>query len=179
MNTSQHLSLWQIGTEYQNLFARLYDQETGEINEMVEGELNALAPSAEKKCIAIASWIKNLEADKAQIEYMKEEILKREAAYQKKIDEWTNYLDSNMKRCKIKEIACPYFTIRIKTNPYSTDIEDETLIPEQFMKTREIVKVETKPDKNAIKEEVLRTGIQVPGALVHQKTKLQILTDKV
>jgi hypothetical protein len=34
-------------------------------------------------------------------------------------------------------------------------------------------------DKTAIKEEVLRTGIQIPGAKVQQKVKLEILVDKI
>ena len=79
----------------------------------------------------------------------------------------------------IKEIKCPFFTIKIKKNPYSTDIIDDELIPTQFMKTKEIIKVETKADKTAIKDEVLRTGEQVPGAYVYQKERLEILTDKI
>jgi hypothetical protein len=77
------------------------------------------------------------------------------------------------------EVKSPFFTIRLKKNPYSTDITDASQIPIQYMNTREIVKVETKPDKNAIKEEVLKTGVQIPGANVHQKVQLQILIDKL
>jgi hypothetical protein len=69
--------------------------------------------------------------------------------------------------------------LKIKNNPYSTNIVDENKIPERFMRTRIIEKKEIKPDKNAIKEEVLKTGIQIEGAIVEQKTKLEILTDKI
>ncbi len=79
----------------------------------------------------------------------------------------------------ITEVKCPYFTLRIKNNPYSTDIVSEKDIPEKYMKSREVIKMEVKPDKNLIKEDVLKTGIQVPGAYVAQKTKLEILTDKI
>lgn len=175
----QRNSLWQIKTEYQSLLSQLYNHETGEVDIEVDKQLSALSDSAENKCIAVASWIKNMEADKKQIEYMKEEILKREAAYQKEIDKRSQYLQYNMEALGISEVKCPYFTLRIKKNPYSTEIFDESQIPEQYMRTREIVKTETKPDKNAIKEEVLRTGAQVPGASVQQKTKLEILTDKI
>lgn len=175
----QRNSLWNIKTEYQSLIANLYDHETGEVNEEVDKQLSALSESAENKCIAVATWIKNLEADKKQIEYMREEISKREAAYQKEIDKRLQYLQSNMESLGISEVKCPYFTLRIKKNPYSTEVFDESQIPEKYMKTKKIVKIETKADKNAIKEEFLRTGVQVPGTSVQQKKKLEILTDKI
>ena len=176
---NQSISLYHLGSEYQTLLPQLYDHETGEVNMDIDAQLNALAQTTEKKCIAVASWIESMKSEKKQIEFMKEQILKRESAYDKEINKATDYLDSNMKRCGIKEVKSPYFTIRIKNNPYSTDVFDESLLPERFMKTREIIKTETKPDKNMIKEEVLKTGEQVPGALVQQKTKLEIIVDKI
>jgi hypothetical protein len=179
MSNSQSLSLYHLGKEYQSLLSQLYDPETGEVNEQIDAELTALSPTIDNKCIAVASWIESMRSEKASIEFMKQQILKREAAYDKEINKALTYLDNNMKKFGIKEIKCPYFTIKIKTNPYSTDIEDESQIPERFMRTRVIEKTEIKPDKNAIKEEVLKTGVQIPGALVQQKTKLEILTDKI
>lgn len=174
-----NLSLYQLGTEYQSLLSQLYDHETGEVNEEVDAQLNALSTTTEEKCIAVTSWIKRLESDQNQLEKMVEEILSRGLAFTKEINKWKDYLKTNMERCQITEVKCPYFTLKIKKNPYSTDIFDEAQIPERFMRTREIVKVERKADKNAIKEEVLNTGIQIPGAIVQQNTKLQILTDKI
>jgi hypothetical protein len=179
MSTQRNLSLYHIGNELQNLFAQLYDHETGEVNMEVDAQLSALSETAEKKCLAVASFIKKMEAEKREIEFFKQEIAQRESAYNKEIGKLTNYLESNMTRCGIKEIKSPFFSIKIKNNPYSTDIIDESLIPAEFMKTREIVKTETKPDKNAIKEQVLKTGVQIPGASVQQKTKLEILVDKI
>lgn len=179
MSIQRNVSLWQIKSEYQNLLHNLYDYETGEINQEVDAQLNALSDTAENKCIAIASWIKHMESEKKQIDFMKEEILKREAAYEKEINKRLDYLKTNMEGCGITEVKCSYFTLKIKKNPYSTDIVNEADIPEKFMKTKEVVKIEVKPDKNAIKEEVLKTGIQVPGAQVAQKTKLEILVDKL
>lgn len=174
-----NLSLYQLASEHQRLLAQLYNPETGEVNEEIDAELTALSATTEKKCIAVTSWIKKLEADKREIQFIKEEILKREAAFNKEIDKWHDYLKFNMERSQITEVKCPYFTIKIKKNPYSTEVLDEAQIPEKFMRKREIVKTEIKPDKDAIKEEVLRTGIQVPGTNVYQKTKLEILTDKI
>lgn len=179
MSIQKSASLWQIKSDYQSLLSDLYDHETGEINQEIDLKLCELADSAENKCIAVASWIKQMQSEQSQIEYMKQEILKRESAYQKEIDKRMDYLKTNMTSFGITEVKCPYFTLRIKSNPYSTDIVSEKDIPEKYMKSREVIKMEVKPDKNLIKEDVLKTGIQVPGAYVAQKTKLEILTDKI
>ena len=51
MNSSQSLSLYKIANEYQSLLNQLYDQETGEINEEVQEQIDALEPSAEKNVL--------------------------------------------------------------------------------------------------------------------------------
>lgn len=179
MQNKQSLSLYSISVEYQRLLPMLFDYETGEIDMEIQAQIDALGESSEKKCIAFASWIKKLELDRLQIETMKEEIIKREFAFNKEITKCHDYLKRNMEQCGMTEVKSPFFTLKIKKNPYSTDIIDETKIPERFFNTREIIKIERKPDKNAIKEEVLKTGVQVPGVIVQQKTKLEILTDKI
>lgn len=179
MSVLRTISLYEIGSEYQKLLPELYDNETGEINMEIQAQIDALEESGEKKCIAVSSYIKKLEAEECEIKYMKQQILERESAYHKEIDRMHSYLKSNMLRCGISVVKSKLFTIKLKTNPYSTDIDDEEQIPERFMRTREIIKIERKPDKNAIKDEVLKTGIQVPGALVAQKLKLEIVTDKL
>lgn len=176
---NKELSLYHISQEYQALLSQLYDLETGEVNESVEAQVNALLPAVEAKCIAVVHWIKKLESEKREIEFMKTEIQKREEAYNKEIDHYQEYVKKNMEFNGFTKVSCPYFTINIKKNRHSTDVFDEFQVPSRFLKTREIVKVETKPDKEAIKEEVLRTGIQVPGAKVEQKTKLEILINKI
>lgn len=179
MAMQRKMSFWEIGNEYSKLISQLYDPETGEVNEEVDAQLSALSTAKEDKCIAITSWIKHLEAEKKEIEFMKHEVLEREKAYDEAINRNLDYLKRNMEHHGISEVKCKYFTIRIKKNRHSTDVLDESQIPERFIRTREIVKLEIKADKEAIKEEVLRTGVQVPGAHVHQKTKLEISTDKI
>jgi hypothetical protein len=174
-----NLSLYQITHEHSLLLSQLYDHDTGEVNVEIEEKLSASSQSVEKKCLSVASYIKHLESEKAQLDHIKKQIKEREAAYETKIERMERYLKSNMEYSGIDRIECPYFTIRIKSNPYSTEILDESLIPAQFINFKEIIKLDKKPDKNAIKEEVLRTGIQIPGAYVAKKTKLDISVDKI
>jgi len=175
----KNLSLWEIKKEHHQLLSQLYDYETGEINEEADRQLKSLAITTEEKCIALTNWIKKLEAERNQIAYMKKEILEREAAYDNEIAKRLSYLKSSMEGMGINEIKCPYFTLHIKKNPYGTEILDESQVPPEFMRTRQIIKSETKPDKNAIKEKVLATGLQVAGARVSQKKELKISLTKI
>jgi hypothetical protein len=174
-----NLSLYQITHEHSLLLSQLYDHETGEVNQEIEEKLSASSQSVEKKCLSVASYIQYLESEKAQLEHFKKQIKERENAYDAKIERMERYLKGNMEYSGIDKIDCPYFTIRIKTNPYSTEILDESLIPKELINFRVIEKVESKPDKTRIKEQVLRTGIQVPGAYVAKKTQLKIEIDKI
>lgn len=176
---SNSLSLYDLGSEYQRLIPQLYDPETGEVNQEVDAQLNALSPTSEQKCIAVASWIENMKSEKAHIEHMKQQILRREQAYENEIIEKEEYLKKNMIRCGIKEIKCPYFKIKITYNPYSTKVFDKNIIPERFIKTKEVTKTNVSIDLMAIKEEVLRTGISVPGAVVQKKSNVVISVDKI
>jgi hypothetical protein len=164
--------------EYQHLLSQLYDYETGEVNEIIQAKLDLLEPSIEKKCISVTHYIKKLESEKREIDELKIEVERRQRAYEKEIDKYQSYLKVNMEKRGINEIKCPYFTIRLRKNPYSTKILDEKIIPEQFIKVKEKIIIDAKPDKTAIKEEVLRTGIQVPGAYVSKENKLEVILDK-
>jgi hypothetical protein len=174
-----NLSLYELTHDHASLLSQLYDHETGEVNLEIEEKLSASSQSIDKKCISVAKYIQNLENEKAQLEEFKNQIKKREAAYDSKIERMESYLKSNMEFHGIEKVECPFFTVRIKTNPYSTEILDKELIPPKFIKTREIVKIEETPDKNAIKEEFLKNGLQIPGTYVTKKTQLKIDIDKI
>lgn len=179
MNNQKDLSLWQMTNEHQKLLSELYDQETGEVNEIVHAKLESLYPDIEKKCVSVGKYINHLESEMMQLDVLLEQVQIRRISYMQEIDRYKKYLEINMVKQGIKKISCPYFTINLGKNPYSTEIISEDLVPEKFMKEKEIVKVEIKPDKNAIKEEFLRTGKQVDGTFVSQKNKLEISTRKI
>lgn len=180
LSNDKNLTLWQLTNEHQKLFSQLYDPATGEVDELVNAKLNALCKTEEEKCIAVTQWVKKLEADRKQIEDYLNDLKARVAAYDARIEKHKRDLQSNMESRGITKISCPLFTIRLRKNPYSTDITNEGEIPSEFMRERIIPeKVEVKPDKKAIADKVLKTGLQVPGAYVSQKNKLEILTETI
>ena len=177
MQSEKNLSLWQLTNEQQNLLNQLVNKETGEVDELIQERLNQLEPNIENKCLSVSKWIRKLESEKGQLDSLLSEVANRKAAYATEVERYMKYLQYNMEKSGIKEISCPFFTVKLKKNPYSTDITDQAAIPEEYIRVK--IKKEISVNKNLIKEEVLRTGSQVPGAYVSQKNKLEITTSKL
>lgn len=161
--------LYEITYQYQQIFDSLED-ENGEISDSNIDQLKQLSTAIEDKAIAIASFIKNMDAEKKAIEEAKKSMATREMALNRKIDYFEHYLKSNMEACGIQEIkSSPYFTIKLKKCPISVDIVDEHLLPQIYLRE----KVSVCADKVKIKDDIL-AGSNVPGALLKQNVRLEI-----
>lgn len=163
------MKLYEIADKYENIIDKTFDQETGEINEVALSSLDEVTKQIEEKGIAIASYIKNLDAEREAINQAKKNMAERENALDKKADYLTQYLQSNMERCGINEIKSPYFNIRLKKCPISTDIINEEFIPDKYKKVKEVVSI----DKLKIKADIL-AGIEIAGAALRQNNRLEI-----
>lgn len=163
------MNLYKIANQYQEILSNTFDQETGEINENAVALLEMAEHKVEEKGIAVASYIKNLDAERKAIEDAKKAMADREKALERRVEWLTNYLQSNMERCGINEIKSPYFGIKLKKCPLSVDIQDENIIPNDYKKTKEVVSI----DKLKIKEEIL-AGVVIPGVALKQNNRLEI-----
>lgn len=162
------MSLYQISADYQVILNELYDED-GIVNEaaLVKLENNELA--MEKKAIAIASYIKNLDAEREAIDGAKKAMSDREKQYKKRIDELEGYLLANMERRGMSHIKCAFFDIKLKKCPPSVDVVDANLLPPEYTRT----KTEILPDKIKMKEEML-AGVIIPGASLKNNLRLEI-----
>lgn len=163
------MNLFEISNDYQFLLSNSFDPETGEVNEEMLSELDTTLVKVEDKSIAVASYIKNLDAEKKAIEEVKKSMGERERKLELRVEWLTNYLKSNMERCGINEIKSPYFDIKIKKCPVSVDIFDENNVPEDYKKHKQVISI----DKTKIREE-LQMGVVIPGATLKQNTRLAI-----
>lgn len=162
------MKLFQIAREYELLLDELYDEE-GNVNKDALMKLEQSEIAVEKKAIAVASYIKNMEAERAAIDEAKKAMADRERRHKKRIEDLEGYLLSNMQRCGIDKISCPYFEIKMKKCPPSVDIQDENALPSEYIRT----KVEHMPDKVKMKEEMM-AGVIIPGASLKQNLRLDI-----
>ena len=163
------MNLYQISNEYQSILNESIDNETGEILPQALDKLDEVTKTVEEKSIAVASYIKNLDAERKAIEEAKKSMADREKSLERRVEWLTNYLQSNMERCGIFEIKSPYFGIKLKKCPLSVDIEDENLITKDYKKVKEIITV----DKLKIKDELL-AGVLIPGVRLKQNTRIEI-----
>jgi len=166
------MKLYEISDQYQNILNNIHnsiDQETGEINETALSLLDEVKTEFREKGIAVASYIKNLEADRKAIEAARKAMAEREQRIRNEIEWLNNYLNSNMQKCGITEISCPYFVVKLKKCPVSVSLDCEMLISDEYV--RKVTNISY--DKMKIKEKLL-AGIEVPGASLKQNTTIVI-----
>ncbi len=166
------LKLYEITEKYQKVFQLLdeYYDENGEMSEKALAKLDEIGEAMENKAIALASYIKNTDAERAAIEVAKKAMAEREARLDRKVTSLTDYLKSNMERCGISEITrSPYFAIKLKKCPASVDISDENALPDEYKKVKQVVS----PDKIKMKEEMM-AGVIIPGAALKYNMRVEI-----
>jgi predicted nuclease with TOPRIM domain len=162
------MQLYKITNEYENIFYQV--NEFGELTEDMIEKLDSLQQDFENKAVCVASYIKNLEAEEAAISQAMDDMKTRKARLTKQVESMSDYLQFNLQRLSITEIkSCPYFKIRLKQCPASVDVFDEDAIPAEYWRE----KTTTSLDKMKIKE-VLSEGVEVPGATIQRKIKLEI-----
>lgn len=167
------MKLFEISQEYNAILNDLYDDEGNENPQALE-RLGENQLKLEEKAIAIASWLKNLEVEKAQITAAKKEIdeakknmIDREKTLENKIGRWNGYLQHEMESRGINEIKCPYFVLKLKKNPHSLVVPHEELIDEQYRV------YDWKLDRTRMLSE-LKNGVVINGASLQQKQRLEI-----
>lgn len=162
------LKLYEITNEFHNVFNQV--GEDGELTQEMLDNLDSIKDDFEIKAVSVASYIKNLEAEEAAITRAIEDMRTRKERLTKQAQSLSDYLQYNLQKLSINEIkSCPYFKIRIKQCPPSVDVFDEKAVPPEFWRE----KTTTSVDKVRLKE-VLSEGVEVPGASIQRKLKLEI-----
>lgn len=172
--SDKSLSLWGLSHEYVELYNALIetaDTETGEVDIDISKALEKVQGAFEEKAIATATVWRALGKYSKDID---EEIERLEAlkahtdSQQNKVE---RYLAEACERTGKESIKGIYANISFKTNPPKVVLDDESLIPEEYITKK--VKVEKSISKTKIKE-AIQKGIEVAGARLVQERKIQI-----
>lgn len=163
------MKLYEITNEYLNVLNDVCNEETGEINEQALARLDEVKDDLKNKGVAIASFIENIEAEEKAIEEAIQKMQRRKKQLANQSEFLVSYLQTNMERCGINEISCPYFKVKLKKCPVSVDVFDENSIPDDYKRRKEVISV----DKIKIRDEIL-AGVIVPGAALRQNLSLVI-----
>jgi hypothetical protein len=139
--------------------------------EVISDTLEGIAAPLEEKAVNVACFIRNLEASAESIKQAEKEMAERRKTIEAKAEQIKRYLFDSMKRSEIGKIESPYFTLSIAKNPPSVKIDDELLIPVEFMRQPE--PPPPAPDKKLIAD-AIKSGKEIPGCHIENSERLVI-----
>lgn len=169
MNTPvRTLTLYHLADDYLTAFDALTAMEDIP-PEAITDTLEGLAGSFQDKAVAVAAYLKTLEAEASAIEAARKAMERRETALLKHAARLRDYLKAEMERTGLTRLDHPYLALRVQANPPAVVIEDEGMLPERFTETVTTIKV-LKADIG----KALKAGETVFGAHFEQTTRLVI-----
>lgn len=165
------LSLYSIKQEYVELVSKLSSMDldeqtildtlesTGILDSFQEKSVNVVmvARQFDSHCDAIDSEIKRLQDLKKQRKNTAEKL--------------RDYLLNNMMAAQIELIDHPLMSIKIRNNPESVEVFEESLVPSDYMAWPAMPA--PKPDKTKIKT-AIKTGVEIPGCKLVRSNSLLV-----
>ena len=136
--------------------------------EVMKDTLDSIEDAIENKAENIAKLVRNLESDVAAYKEEEDRLKTKRQATENKVKWLKTYLEDNMKLTGKTKFKSGMFNFSIQKNPASVNILDERIIPEEFL-----IQQPPKVDKTSLKE-ILKRGIEVPGAELKQTEGLRI-----
>lgn len=136
--------------------------------EVMKDTLDSIEDAIESKAENIAKLVRNLESDVSAYKEEEDRLKTKRQATENKVKWLKTYLEDNMKLTGKTKFKSGMFNFSIQKNPASVNITDEKAIPEEFL-----IQQPHKVDKTSLKE-ILKRGIEVPGAELKQTEGLRI-----
>lgn len=161
------LNLYEIATEYRLLADKLIDADLDEQTKL--DTLESIGGDLEVKIANIGYMIRQFDAEsemaKAESKRIADMAKTRENA-SKRLKEW---LVTGMIAAKKEEVITPAFTVKMKTNQPAVIINNQDIVPDEYIRT----KIEQEPNKQLIST-ALKAGIAVPGCHLESKQTVVI-----
>ena len=160
-------TLYELNGEFQNCLQNAIDQETGEIkNSELLPMLNNLQIALTEKAQNIVYVLNTLSNRAVAIDKEIKRLQARQKIAENNYKTLKEYLASNIPQGKVIETDLIKISWR---KSESVEITDISKLPHEYL----TIKVDEKPNKDAIKE-AIKAGKEVPGAELKQKQNIQI-----
>lgn len=124
--------------------------------ESIEGDIN-------EKGVNIVKLTQGWDADISAIDEEIKRLTTRKKAIKNRSDQLRDYLRYNMQASGITKIECPLFTVSLSKARQVVQIDDESLIPDDYVS----VKTTVSPNKAEILK-ALKAGEDIPGASISE-----------
>ena len=158
-------SLFEINEQIEMLTEKLIDEDTGEINEDVMAELEALEMDREDKIEGCGLMMKQLAAEVAAINEEIKALKARANAKANRHDRIGEYVKATLKG---KPFERARVSMRFRKS-VKVEITDETLVPDEWCK----FETTRTPMKTEIKK-ALKNDEAVPGCVLVENMNLQV-----
>ncbi len=158
------MKLYEITEAHKDL-EKLADEglDIGDTFEAIEGEFN-------DKAISVIHVINNMGGNVTALENEIDRLSKRLKSIKSSQEGMKEYLRFNMEATGINKISCHLFTISIKQGRDIVQIDDDSLIPTDYLN----IKTSSTPMKREILAD-LKTGKEIAGAsMVKSKSSISI-----
>lgn len=165
------MKLYQISEQYQNIAELLLNPEFHE-NEDIVTALDAIQDDFNDKAVNTVMAIKMAEGDIGVIDTEIKRLQEMKKVRQNKVERVRNYLKTNMARTGILKIECPLFKISYSERKNGVvEIDDALFLANNL--NDDLIKIEIKPSKDAIKK-ALKNGEDIVGAKLVDSQVLMI-----
>lgn len=167
----KNMNTYAVSAEIRNIADAI--KEAGNEEDFDTQELQAMLENAQvvfaDKMKSIAYVIKEISFQIDAMKSAENDIIRRRKVRERKVQFLKDYGLACMEFAGAKKIECPEFDISVRNNPVSVEIQNESLIPEEYIRT----KIEKLPDKKAILEN-MKLGEVIPGCALKQSKRLNI-----
>ena len=153
--------LYEIAPEYRRLTECEEDDDTAAL-------LTACADQLEAKVAALCHVVAELDGEAEQLRVEEKRLAARRASRENRAESLRDYLRTGMDAAGIAKIKTPTHTITIGDGPQRCVVDDELLVPAQFLR------VKTEVDKKSVLEAYKTDGECVPGTRVERSRALRI-----
>ena len=145
----------------------IINYETGEVT-TIDRKLDELELDLKTKLDNIGCYIKNLTSDIEAIRAEEKALAERRRVKENQLERLKNYLADNMKVAGYDKFESARCVLSFRTSK-KVVIQDGAVIPEAFLKRKEIVE----PDKKALTD-ALKEGALFDGITLEESKNLQI-----
>ncbi len=161
-------TLYALAGEYLHILDLLEGSEADA--DALEQELDGLAGQITHKAEAIAGLIKQFEGMAALRKAEADRMRDLAASDQRHADRLRDYVLRHMVALGSERIDTARFRLSLRTNPPAVQVNNPSLVPVEFQRTKVIVDV----DKTAVREHWKTTGEIAEGCNIVRGTRLEI-----
>ena len=159
------MKLYELTQNYMNLQALLEDETISQ--DIIEAAMKEVGDDIEEKAQNYAVIMKNLEAEAAALEKEEKRLAARKSSLKNRNKILKDNLENSMKAIGKTKFKTNLFSFNIGKNPSSVNIDDENLIPDQYI-------VYTKSVAKRAMLDDIKKGVIIPGVSLKQTESLKI-----